>query len=71
MLKRRLIESCKGYVFRRYEHPTRGTVDTLSYPCGRLVYVTKGLEPSSSRADRTSRRRGTNSFRKRSRGSDK
>jgi hypothetical protein len=43
MLKRTLIEYSKGYVFRRFEHPTRGVVETLSYPCGRLVYVAEGL----------------------------
>jgi hypothetical protein len=48
MMKRTLIEVCNGFMFRRYEHPTRGTVDTLSYPCGRLVYVAKGFEPPSS-----------------------
>jgi hypothetical protein len=32
-------------VFRRFEHPTRGTVDTLSYPCGQVVDVAKGFEP--------------------------
>jgi hypothetical protein len=63
MLKRTLIEYCKGYVFRRFEHPTRGTVDTLSYPCGRVVYVAKGFEPSApswpTMAGRKEKRPGT------------
>lgn len=46
MLKRTLIRFCEGNcVFRRFEHPQRGTVDTLTYPCGRLVYVAKGFKP--------------------------
>jgi hypothetical protein len=50
MLKRTLVRVCAGdCVFRRFEHPTRGTVDTLSYPCGRLVYVAKGFKPAKLR----------------------
>jgi hypothetical protein len=46
MLKSTLMESCNGYIFRRFEHPTRGAVVTLTYPCGRVVYVARGLEPA-------------------------
>jgi hypothetical protein len=37
------IEHWQGATFRRFEHPTRGVVETLTYPCGRLVYVAEGL----------------------------
>ena len=47
MLKRTLSETSNGCRFCRYEHPTRGVIETLSYPCGRLVYIAKGLEPSA------------------------
>ena len=57
MLKRTLVEFCKGYVFRRFEHPTRGTVETLSYPCGRMVYVAKGFRTPSETPTVVTRKR--------------
>jgi hypothetical protein len=66
MLKRTLMESCNGYIFRRFEHPTRGAVVTLTYPCGRVVYVARGLEPTRSckrsTAELLGRDRGRKSF---------
>jgi hypothetical protein len=55
MLKRTLMEINKGFVFRRFEHPTRGPVVTLTYPCGRVIYVAAGLEVSSSCTQRISK----------------
>jgi hypothetical protein len=47
MLKQTMMESVKGCRYCRYEHPTRGIIETLSYPCGRLVYIAKGFERRS------------------------
>jgi hypothetical protein len=64
MLKRTLMESCNGYIFRRFEHPTRGSVVTLTYPCRRVVYVATGLELNVSSTRSTAEMCGSDRSRK-------
>jgi hypothetical protein len=41
---RRTLRRVKGdCVFRCFEHPTRGTIQTITYPCGRVVFVASGF----------------------------